>query len=36
VAEEENEIYPRFREKLSSAESAKLTKRMHLEGLKLA
>ena len=36
VKEEETEIYPRFKAKLSSEESAKLTKRMHLEGLKLA
>ena len=33
---EETEIFPRFREKLSAEDNAKLTKRMHLEGLKLA
>jgi hemerythrin superfamily protein len=36
VKEEENEIYPRFRARMSSEDNAKLTKRMHLEGLKLA
>lgn len=36
VEEEENEIYPGFRDGLSKDENAKLTKRMHLEGLKLA
>ena len=33
---EETEIFPRFREQLSAEENGKLTKRMHLEGLKLA
>ena len=33
---EETEIFPRFQEQLSPEDNAKLTKRMHLEGLKLA
>jgi len=36
VKEEENEIYPRFKARLSNEDNIKLTKRMHLEGLKLA
>ena len=36
VKDEENHIYPRFKARLSAEENAKLTKRMHLEGLKLA
>jgi len=36
VQEEETEIYPRFKEKLSAEENGKLTARMHLEGMKLA
>ena len=33
---EETEIFPRFRDQLSAEDNARLTKRMHLEGLKLA
>jgi hemerythrin superfamily protein len=36
VEEEENDIYPRFREKMSDEQNGKLTKRMHMEGLLLA
>ena len=36
VKEEETDIFPRFREQLSPEDSAKLTARMHMEGLKLA
>ena len=36
VQEEETEIFPRYRDQLSPEESAKLTARMHMEGLKLA
>lgn len=36
VREEEDEIYPRFREKLSAEQNAKITKRMNAEGYLLA
>lgn len=36
VREEEDEIYPAFRAKLSDDQDAELTARMHKEGLKLA
>jgi hemerythrin superfamily protein len=36
VREEENEIFPRFRDRMSPEENAKLTARMHMEGMKLA
>ena len=36
VKEEEEEIFPRFKAKLSHEENSNLTKRMHLEGMKLA
>jgi hemerythrin superfamily protein len=36
VREEEEEIYPRFREQLSAEQNAKITKRMNAEGLLLA
>ena len=36
VREEEEEIYPRFRDQLSAEQNAKITKRMNAEGLLLA
>lgn len=36
VREEEDEIYPRFKAKLTKDQNAKITKRMHVEGLLLA
>ena len=36
VREEEDEIYPRFRERLSEEENSALTRRLHWEGIKVA